>query len=120
MRSSNSPPKYGQGQGPQQPMNGMQGLGGAARAMFDKFGHRGGQPPMAGEPPPGMGIMPMQEQGQGAPPMQEQGGHQGTPMQGMHRPQMPQMQTGMAGLGQGMRGMYDRARVNALRGGQQP
>jgi hypothetical protein len=92
-------------------MSGMQGMGGMARMIADKLrgGDQGGQPPMPGGPPPGpsgMSVMPNTNAGP----------HQGTPMQGMHR---PQQQGGMAGLGQGMRAMYDKARVNALRGGQQ-
>jgi hypothetical protein len=87
-------------------------MGELARMIADKFRGQGqmqGPPPgaMPGGPPPG-----------GPPGMQmpQDGSHQGTPMQGMHR---PEQQTGMAGMGQGMRAMYDKARVNALRGGQQ-
>lgn len=67
--------------------------------------------PMPGGP---QGMAPAQSQAQssmmpGGPQMPPQGAQQG-------QPQMQQPQQGMAGLGQAARGLYDRARVNALRG----
>ena len=80
---------------------------------------QGGPPPMpppgAGAgPQPGMGIMPMPAQG--APPPD-----QGSAMQQMAQRarQMPEQQTGMAGLGAGMAKLAQMRKAQALRGGGQ-
>lgn len=131
MRNSQQPPKYGaegppggvnawasqrMGQNQSQPQ-GMSGFGQMVRGMVDRSRvQQGGQPPMPGGPPPGgpPGGPPQDMQ----PP---QGMQQGMPQ----RPQMPQQQTGMAGLGQMMRAGANRispmmAQAAALRNkGQQ-
>jgi hypothetical protein len=135
MRNSQPPPRYGaegppggaeawnRQRSPQPQQQGGAALGQMVRAMVDKTGVRHGmgmqqqprptapdwsqgqrmqwgqQPAPGPSAPPanGMAMMP----GPSAPPAQP--------------PQQPPAQ-GAAGLGQAARGMYDRARVNALRG----
>jgi len=95
----------------------MGGMGQMMRAMADRLRGQGqgGQPPMPGGP---QGPPPGGPPG-GPPPgmqMPQDGTHQGTPMQGMHR---PEQQTGMAGLGQAAgKGMQMMRQAMALRGGK--
>jgi hypothetical protein len=87
----------------QMPPQGMAGLGAAAGMFADRFRNRGQSPQMPG------GGQPMPEQAPEQPPQPQ------APAAAPAAP--PQQQTGMAGLGQAARGLYNKARVNALRGG---
>jgi hypothetical protein len=91
---------------PRQPrpeFSGPAGIGAAAGMIADRFRNRGQSPQMPG------GGQPMPEQAPAQPPQPQ------APAAAPAAP--PQQQTGMAGLGQAARGLYNKARVNALRGG---
>jgi hypothetical protein len=149
MRNSNQPPpKYG-AEGPpggveawnrqrfqpqpQQPQQGMAGLGQMVRGMVER--QRGPQqgPPQGGMQPwgqvaraqwPGQGQgMPQGGPPQGTPPQMPGGGQPQMPLQSQAQqmqprqggPQMPQ--TGMAGLGAGAAKLGQMMQARALRGG---
>jgi hypothetical protein len=92
---------------PRQPrpeFSGPAGIGAAAGMIANRIKNRGQAPQMPGGAQP---MPPMQEQAPAQPPMPQAPAASAAPPQ----------QTGMAGLGQAARGLYDKARVNALRGG---
>jgi hypothetical protein len=110
-----------QAQQQSQPQQGMGGLGQMGRMMFDRMREKqqaqGGMNAPSPQGPPEM-LQPAVEPGgqniSEPPTMSSPSQSQATQAAGQS--QMPQ-QTGMAGLGQAARGLYNRARVNALRGG---